>query len=191
MVLNVTASVPTAAGWLTVYPNGSTPTASNLNFVPGQTVPNLVTVKVAVDNTITVRNSFGAPSGGTVQVIIDVVGWYGPAGDSSNGGTQFHTMSPKRLMDDRASQANATPNPSLNTAIAPRATVQPVVTGGSGSLDTTVPDTAKAVALNATVTGPSANGWLTLFPDPPNPPPTASNLNFVAGQTVPTRRSSR
>ena len=37
VVLNVTATGPTAQGYLTVYPTGGTrPTASNLNFMPGE-----------------------------------------------------------------------------------------------------------------------------------------------------------
>ncbi|MGA2806394.1 MAG: hypothetical protein ABSF89_18765, partial [Acidimicrobiales bacterium] len=44
-VLNVTAVNPTASGFLTVFPAGTTmPTVSNLNFKPGVTVANLVTV---------------------------------------------------------------------------------------------------------------------------------------------------
>ncbi len=47
VVLNVTAVGAKGRGYLTVYPAGQTrPTASNLNFVPGQAVPNLVEVGV-------------------------------------------------------------------------------------------------------------------------------------------------
>jgi len=43
VVMNVTVTNPTAASYLTLFPTGVTrPTASNLNFTPGQTVPNLV-----------------------------------------------------------------------------------------------------------------------------------------------------
>ena len=40
------------------------------------------------------------------------------------------------------------------------------------------------VALNVTVTSPSATGFLTVYPGGEAPPPT-SNLNFRTGQTVP------
>ncbi|MGB8861236.1 MAG: hypothetical protein WCC60_18405 [Ilumatobacteraceae bacterium] len=47
VVLNVTAASPTATSYLTVWPTGAAqPNASNLNYVAGQTVPNLVIVKV-------------------------------------------------------------------------------------------------------------------------------------------------
>jgi hypothetical protein len=43
VALNVIAVDPTAAGFLTVYPCGSTrPDASSVNFVAGETIPNLV-----------------------------------------------------------------------------------------------------------------------------------------------------
>jgi hypothetical protein len=42
-VLNVTATEPSSPGYLTVFPDDAcdVPLASNLNFVPGETVPNL------------------------------------------------------------------------------------------------------------------------------------------------------
>jgi hypothetical protein len=47
VMLNVTAISPLARGFITVYPCGSAvPNASNLNFVPGQVVPNSVLSKV-------------------------------------------------------------------------------------------------------------------------------------------------
>jgi Domain of unknown function (DUF5122) beta-propeller len=47
-----------------------------------------------------------------------------------------------------------------------------------------VPASASAVSLNVTVTEPTAPGFLTVFPCGATPP-NASNLNYVAGQTVP------
>ena len=49
------------------------PTASNLNFGPGQTVPNLVIVKVGTNGNVKIYNAVGS-----VHVIFDVAGWYGP-----------------------------------------------------------------------------------------------------------------
>ncbi|MFI6937383.1 hypothetical protein [Streptomyces sp. NPDC050287] len=48
VVAHVTVTQPTTGGHLTVYPDngGGVPTASNLNFTAGRTVPNLVTVPV-------------------------------------------------------------------------------------------------------------------------------------------------
>ena len=47
--------------------------ASNLNFGPGQTIPNLVVVKLGTGGKFSVYNAQGL-----THVIADVVGWYGP-----------------------------------------------------------------------------------------------------------------
>ena len=73
VVLNVTAVGPTAAGYLTVWPDGvARPATSDLNFIGGQTVPNLVLVQVSAAGKIDVYNAFGG-----TNVLIDVMGWYG------------------------------------------------------------------------------------------------------------------
>ena len=58
-VLNVTAVNPTAAAFLTVFPEGETPmpTVSNLNFSSGETVANLVTVPLSATGGVTIYNS--------------------------------------------------------------------------------------------------------------------------------------
>ncbi|MCU1396842.1 MAG: hypothetical protein JWM34_5270, partial [Ilumatobacteraceae bacterium] len=47
--LNVTAVDPDGPGYVTVFPCGTQPLASNLNFVTGQTVPNAVIAPVSAD----------------------------------------------------------------------------------------------------------------------------------------------
>lgn len=76
-VLNVTVANASAAGFLTVYPDGgaSRPNTSNLNFVPGQVVPNSVTVGVSSGGAIRIFNYAG-----TVDVIVDVMAYYQPDG---------------------------------------------------------------------------------------------------------------
>lgn len=73
VVLNVTATGPTAkTGFLTIFPDlTSRPLASDLNFVKGQTVPNLVFVKVGTNGKVDVYN----PTGNT-DVVFDVAGWF-------------------------------------------------------------------------------------------------------------------
>jgi hypothetical protein len=72
VALNVTATNPTAASYLTLYPDANTrPTASNLNFVAGQSIPNMVLAKLGPNNTVTFYNNTG-----TVNVIADLVGYY-------------------------------------------------------------------------------------------------------------------
>ena len=74
VVVNLTATEPTAGSYLTAFPTGgSPPLASNLNFGPGQTIPNLVVVKLGTGGKFSVYNAQGL-----THVIADVVGWYGP-----------------------------------------------------------------------------------------------------------------
>jgi hypothetical protein len=73
VVLNVTVTNPTAGSYLTAWPDGeSKPLASDLNYGRGLTVPNLVVVKLGTNGLIDLYNAYGS-----VDVIIDVVGWYG------------------------------------------------------------------------------------------------------------------
>jgi hypothetical protein len=71
-VLNVTATNTTKQSFLTVWPTATTqPTASDLNWVAGQTVPNLVVVKLGSDGAVQVFNASGS-----TDVVVDVSGWY-------------------------------------------------------------------------------------------------------------------
>ena len=72
-VLQVTVTNPSAYSHLTVWPaDKPQPEASNLNFAPGQTIGNLVMVKLDVTGEIKIRNNSG-----DTNVIVDVVAWYG------------------------------------------------------------------------------------------------------------------
>ncbi len=80
VVLNVTvASVPTI-GHLTVYPDtngdGTTapPYASNINYIPGRDIPNLVIVKLPPNRRINLTNQM-SPSTASTNVAIDIVGY--------------------------------------------------------------------------------------------------------------------
>jgi hypothetical protein len=71
VVMNVTATGPTATTYVAVYPNGTTRTsASNLNLVTGQTAPNLVVVPV-VNGKVSFYNYAGS-----VHLVADVAGYY-------------------------------------------------------------------------------------------------------------------
>ena len=72
VVMNVTATRPTRAGYLTVWPAGEKqPQAANLNFKPRQTVPNLVVAKVGANGAVDI-----AVSSGRVHVVADVIGYF-------------------------------------------------------------------------------------------------------------------
>ncbi|HEY2044413.1 MAG TPA: fibronectin type III domain-containing protein [Jatrophihabitans sp.] len=73
VALTVTVTATTAAGYITVYPTGTArPATSNLNFVAGQTVPNLVITRLATNGSITLFNSSTHP----VQLLADISGYY-------------------------------------------------------------------------------------------------------------------
>ncbi len=159
---NVTVTQPTANGVLTVYPDGSSlPTASNLNFAKGQTVPNMVTVAPGLDGAVRIHNS----SAGTVHVILDLAGIY------ANTGSAFKPTSPVRVLDTRGTLGGASS--------------QPLKPGMPFTLDLSkvLPASATAVVLNVTATQPVGNGFLTVFPTG-STLPNVSNLNYTRGQTV-------
>ena len=162
VALNTTVTEPTAGSYLTVYPSDATkPVASNLNFGPGQTVPNLVIVGVGADGKVNVYNAVGQ-----VHVIFDVVGWYGGAG----GGLLFHSLPPARIVDTRLGLGSGQLGHNRSAGIS--------VTAVGG-----VPASAKGVVLNATVTEGTGASYITIWPSDATRP-TASSLNFAPGQTV-------
>jgi hypothetical protein len=71
-ILNVTATNTTTPGFLTVYPGGTLPVASDLNFTAGQTIPNLVVATLSSTGSVTIYNSSGS-----TDVVVDLVGWFG------------------------------------------------------------------------------------------------------------------
>ena len=167
VVLNVTAVSPTRAGFVTAYGQGGLPTVSNLNFTAGQTVPNLVIVPVSDTGTVRLFNG----SSGTIDLLADVAGYYRSGAPTTTGA--FGTLTPTRLLDTR------TGNGAAQAAVAARGTVTLQVTGRGG-----VPATGvSAVVLNVTATSATRAGFVTVYGQ--GSPPTVSNLNFTAGQTVP------
>jgi hypothetical protein len=106
-------------------------------------------------------------SSATAHIFVDVDGWF-PAD------TDFTSLQPERLLDTRSGIG-------APTGVVPaRQTVRLDVTG-VGVAD--VPDDASAVVLNVTAVQPSARGWITVFACGESQP-TASNLNYNAGQTA-------
>ncbi len=168
VVLNVTVTQAKAGGYITAYPDQETrPGTSNLNFSAGQTVPNLVVVPVGKDGKVNLYNG----SGGTVQLLADISGYFA-AGDPASAGA-FGALSPARLLDTRSNNGASGP-------VAAGGTVALQVDGRGGLPASGV----GAVVLNVTVTQAKAGGYITAYPDQETRPGT-SNLNFSAGQTVP------
>ncbi len=168
VALNVTAVLPTADGFVTVWPSGlSRPTASNLNLNHGRTTPNMVIVPVGADGRVSL---FG--SAGRVDLVVDVLGWFAI-------GQGFTGLTPARLMDTRPGQSITDGRQSGLGAVPGGSAVDVSVVGRGG-----VPSGAGAVALNVTATDPTSSSFLTVWPTGASRP-VASNLNVVAGQTAP------
>ena len=168
--LNVTVTEASEAGFLTVFPCGiPIPTASNLNYVAGDTVPNAVISELGTDGTV----CFFAQR--TTHLIVDVNGDF-PATSS------YTPLVPARLLDTRPAGPGISTidGLSLSGGVVTGGTTLELQVGGRGG----VRADARAVMLNVTVTEASEAGFLTVFPCGV-PIPTASNLNYVAGGTVP------
>jgi hypothetical protein len=176
VVLNLTVTNPTAASYLTVFPTGAArPVVSNLNFVAGQTVPNRVEVKLGTNGQVDIFNA-----GGMVDVIADANGWFTDGSNPTAAGGMTTGLTPARVLDTR----NGTGGFNAPIGSGVKIFLQVAGNGGVPAMTYTVPPTA--VILNVTVTNATAPSHLTLFPsDAATQPPNASDLNFVAGQTVP------
>ena len=73
VMINMSVSGSTATGYLTAYDgDADRPDTWNLIFARGQTIQNLVVVPVGADGSIQLFNG----SGGTVQAVGDIVGYY-------------------------------------------------------------------------------------------------------------------
>ncbi|MFI9327577.1 hypothetical protein ACIGZJ_08485 [Kitasatospora sp. NPDC052868] len=163
VTMNVTAVDPAQGGHLTVYPHGdAAPTASNLNWTPGRTVANLVTVPVK-DGKV----SFYNHSAGTVHLVADLAGYFG-----TEGRLAFHPGGPRRVMDTRVGQGSPNSHPAA-----------PVPAWGTLAVRPSYGSYPPGVTLNVTVTEPGAEGHLTVYPQG-GPAPGTSNLNFLRGETI-------
>jgi len=168
VVLNLTVTSPSRSGNIVAYPKGAAvPNASSLNFVPGDTRANLVTVPVSSDGWVSIRNAVGQ-----THVIADVQGYYvGSTTTKPAGAVDYFPDEPWRALDTRTAADGPALEPQTYT-------VQSLDYGA---------DTAdiSALAVNVTAVGPRARGFLTVWNGDENAIPTTSNLNFAAGQTTP------
>jgi hypothetical protein len=160
VALNVTATDSTLGGFLSVHPTDvSLPDVSNLNMVPGQTIPNLVIAKVGTDGRICIANDAG-----TTAVIADVVGWFDST--RASGGSFQPLTNPTRVLDTRQTIAGAVGTSELQLQLAP-------------------PAGATGVVMNVTADAPThSQSFVTVWPTG-QPRPNASSLNMVRGETAP------
>ena len=166
VTLNVTAVDAVAPGFATVWPCGEPrPTASNLNFATGATVPNAVIAKIGADGKVCLFTSQ------PIHFVVDVNG-YAPAA------TSYRPLNPGRLLDTRADGVTSDGAQQRAGAVTADSTTALHVVGRGG-----VPDDATSVVLNVTTTESAADGYVTVFPCG-TARPNASSVNGVARATV-------
>lgn len=161
VVLNVTAVDPGTSGYLTVFATGTPqPLASNLNFQPGQNVPNLVITPVGPNGQVSIFNG----SDGTVDMLADIHGYYLGGTNTGEAGTFVPTGS-QRFLDTRGGIPGRAPQ------VGPKAVIKLPIAGRNG-----IPADASAVVANITAVQGAGKGFITAFPD--DPQPFVSNLNY-------------
>jgi len=166
VALNVTAVDAVAPGFATAWPCGETrPTASNLNFDTGATVPNAVLAKVGAGGNVCLFTSQ------PIHFVVDVTG-YTPVT------TSYHPLNPARLIDTRGTGTTIDGQQQAAGAVGADSTTTVQVHGRGG-----VPGDATSVVLNVTTTESIADGYVTAYPCEKERP-NASSVNGVARTTV-------
>jgi hypothetical protein len=163
-VLNVTVAGPVAPGHAIVYPCGTVPDTSSLNYSTGEAVANEVIAKLSPTGTICVFTLT------TAHVIVDVTG-YVPAGSDYVG------LNPLRLADTRPGWV-ADDGLFVGTGPVPGGQFVEVPVADRGG----VPLGAKSVVANVTVAGPVAPGHAIVYPC--GTVPDTSSLNYSTGEAV-------
>jgi hypothetical protein len=171
VVMNVTATNTIAASFFTVFPTGAPlPLASNLNWTPGVTVPNRVMVPIGSGGKVSFYNGVGS-----ADLIVDVNGYFT---DSSGTGASFTALTPNRIVDTRFGTGG------FSSPLGQGETIVVTVAGNGGVPAMASATPPKAVVLNVTVDGATADSDLMVWPDGASAP-VASDLNFRSAQTVP------
>ncbi|WP_421740917.1 peptidoglycan recognition protein [Cellulomonas sp.] len=159
VLVNVSSVLPAGPGNVIAYPaGGSVPTVASVNHLPGNNVSNRTIVPLGAGGAVSL-----ALQGSAADVVLDVVGWFGPGGDYD-----YTPIVPARAWDTR-------------------------VSGGGGPLGAgqarnfplaaaSLPSEAKVAVLAMAATGQTAGmTFLTAWP-PSLSRPTASDLNTGKGR---------
>jgi hypothetical protein len=162
VVLNLAITEPETRGYMRATPKGaSVRETANVNFFPGDTVPNLVICKIGDGGKITLD---GRGTGS--HVVGDVFGYF-----SSTGG-RLRAMPPSRVLDTREGIGAEAGQ------IGPERQIQLAVTGANG-----IPEGATAVVLNVAATNVLERSFISVWPFGEDHPGTA-NLNLEPGRTI-------
>ena len=161
---NLTVTQATVAGWVR-FGSSTAGTSSTINFRAGDNKANGVTLGLAADGSLS--GLYYTSSGkGSVHLIFDLTGYF----VSDAKGATFVAVKPTRIVDTRVKKGISAP-------LTPNKVATFSVAGLAG-----VPANAIAVTGNATVTGQTGVGYVTVAPKlASGAPPTSSTLNFPLG----------
>ena len=165
-VVNLTAANAVQPGYMTAFPCGEQPpNASNVNFFAAEARAVGAIVGLGAGNALCVIADT------TVQVIVDVTGFYAPAPDFGPSAV-FEPTAGRRVVDSR----NGIGGP-----------LQPMAAGEVRSFDPVAgladADDAAAVMLNFVSTDAAAAGFLSAYPCG-GAVPNVSTLNYVRGEAA-------
>ncbi len=167
-VINVVAADTQAAGFLTMWPDGSVrpDPASNINYPGGN-------YNIAGNAITRLRNGrIRIYAHGTTDVVVDVVGYFTGTSDSADTEGLFVPLPPVRHYDSRAGE------PPTGTAPLGAGQGRRVTIGGNHGIPA---NAASAVAANITMTETAGPGFLAVYPKEPRPNPY-STVNAVHQQ---------
>ncbi|MEQ1699415.1 MAG: hypothetical protein ABMA25_04855 [Ilumatobacteraceae bacterium] len=166
VALNLTATGASSAGYITVFPCGTTvPTTSTLNIARGATVAGGAVTRLSARGSVCVFTS------ANTHVLIDVAGAFAPT-------SSLRAEVPARLADTRTTGATVDGRYAHIGRRNSGTTMELAVVGRAG-----VPADAAAVIVTVTATGATGNGFVTIYRCDTGRPAT-STLNVAAGATT-------
>lgn len=161
VLLDVSATGPSAGGWLTTWAKGATrPGTPQVRYETGRASTGLVQARIGTGGAVTIHST------AQTDVMVDVVGWTPTAGDQV-------AVHPARILDSQTGLGIA------KGRVAGGAAPLVKVTGRAG-----VPTSGvRAVVATVTASAPTAAGYLTAYPSGTAEPDYAS-VKYASGQTV-------
>lgn len=165
VLLDVSATTPSAAGWLTAWPSGaSRPAAPQVHYEAAGAATGLVEARVGANGAVTLHST------AQTDVLVDVLGWLPTSADQV-------ALGPTRVLDTETGLSLAAGSVAGRVA----AGSAPVVTVvGKGGVPTTG---VRAAVLTLTVVSPTAAGYLTAYPSGSAETPYAT-VKYGSGRTA-------
>ncbi|WP_323097126.1 CHAP domain-containing protein [Intrasporangium sp. YIM S08009] len=161
VLLDVSASTPSAAGFLTTWPAGAArPAAPQVRYETASPATGLVEARLGTGGAVTIHST------AQTDVLVDVVGWLPTGADQV-------ALGPTRVLDSQTGLGYPT-----GRVAAGQAPLVPVV-GKAG-----VPTSGvRAAVLTVTVVSPTAAGYVTAYPSGSSETPYAT-VKYASGRTV-------